>query len=100
MRSCQRESGNCSRSSASQCPNRIWRGRSSPSAPRVTPITDARGLGSHGKRSGAWAKEGNIRLEILCDEVVSQTIIEHLKRTYDQDYGLLIFSSDVELESS
>ena len=63
-------------------------------------VIDARVLGSHGMRSGAWAKEGNIRLEILCDEVVSQGIIAHLKRTYDKNYGLLIFSSDVELESS
>jgi hypothetical protein len=63
-------------------------------------ITDARGLGTHGMRSGSWAKEGNIRLEILCDEAVSQRIIEHLRRTYDKDYGLLVFSSDVELHSS
>lgn len=63
-------------------------------------ITDARGLGTHGMRSGSWAKEGNIRLEILCDEAVGQKIIEHLKRSYDKDYGLLVFSSDVELHSA
>ena len=63
-------------------------------------IIDARGLGTHGMRSGSWAKEGNIRLEILCDEAVSERIIDHLRRTYDKDYGLLVFSSDVELHSS
>jgi hypothetical protein len=63
-------------------------------------ITDARGLGTHGMRSGNWAKEGNIRLEILCDETVGQRIIEHLKKSYDRDYGLLIFSSDVEQHSA
>jgi hypothetical protein len=63
-------------------------------------ITDARGLGSHGMRSGSWAKESNIRLEILCEEAVGQRIIEHLKRRYDRDYGLLIFSSDVALHSA
>jgi hypothetical protein len=63
-------------------------------------ITDARGLGTHGMRSGSWAKEGNIRMEILCDEPVSERIIEHLRRTYDKDFGLLVFSSDVELHSS
>jgi hypothetical protein len=63
-------------------------------------VADARGLGSHGMRSGAWAKEGNIRLEILCDEAVSLRIIEHLMQSYDKDYGLLIFSSDVDLHTS
>lgn len=63
-------------------------------------ITDARGLGTHGMRSGSWAKEGNIRLEILCDETVGGRIIEHLKQSYDRDYGLLIFSSDVEQHSA
>jgi len=63
-------------------------------------VIDARGLGSHGMRSGAWGKEGNIQLEILCDEPVGQKIIDHLKRNYDKDYGLLIFSSDVERHSA
>ena len=63
-------------------------------------ISDARGLGAHGLRSGSWAKEGNIRIEILCDEAVAQKIIEHLERSYDKDYGLLVFSSDVERHSS
>lgn len=63
-------------------------------------VADARGLGSHGMRSGAWAKEGNVRLEILCDEAVSLRIIEHLMRNYDKDYGLLVFSSDVNLHTS
>jgi hypothetical protein len=63
-------------------------------------ITDARGLGTHGMRSGSWAKEGNIRLEILCDEAVAVRLIEHLKRNYDRDYGLLIFSSDVDQHSA
>jgi hypothetical protein len=63
-------------------------------------VIDARGLGSHGMRSGAWAKEGNVQIEILCDGPVSQKIIDHLKQRYDKDYGLLIFSSDVERHSA
>jgi hypothetical protein len=62
-------------------------------------ITDARGLGTHGMRSGSWAKEGNIRLEILCDDAVAARVIEHLRQNYDRDYGLLVFSYDVELHS-
>lgn len=63
-------------------------------------ISDARGLGSHGRRSGAWRKEGNIRVEILCDDAQAEAIVSHLRREYERDYGLLIFSSRVEVHSA
>ena len=63
-------------------------------------ITDARGLGSHGRRSGAWRKEGNIRVEILCDEALLDAIVSHLRAEYERDYGLLIFSTPVQVHSA
>ncbi|TCS72389.1 hypothetical protein EDC61_10543 [Sulfuritortus calidifontis] len=63
-------------------------------------ITDARGLGSHGRRSGAWRKEGNIRVEILCDEALAEVIVTHLRAEYERDYGLLIFSAPVQVHSA
>jgi hypothetical protein len=63
-------------------------------------IVDARGLGVHGRRSGVWRKEGNIRVEILCDPPLAERVVEHLRREYERDYGLLIFSSPVEMRSS
>lgn len=63
-------------------------------------ITDARGLGSHGRRSGAWRKEGNIRVDILCDPALAERVAEHLRREYEANYGLLIFSSSVQVHSA
>ncbi len=63
-------------------------------------ITDARGLGTHGRRSGVWRKEGNIRVDILCDPTLADRVVEHLRREYERDYGLLIFSSPVEVRSA
>lgn len=62
-------------------------------------ITDARGLGTHGRRSGAWRKEGNIRVEILCSPALAEMVAEHLRREYEANYGLLIFSSPVQVHS-
>ena len=63
-------------------------------------ISDARGLGSHGRRSGAWRKEGNIRVEILCDSDLAERVAEHLRREYEANYGLLIFSTPVQVHSA
>jgi hypothetical protein len=63
-------------------------------------ISDARGLGSHGRRSGAWRKEGNIRVEILCDPELAERVAEHLRREYEANYGLLIFSTPVRVHSA
>jgi hypothetical protein len=51
-------------------------------------ITDARGLGTHGRRSGAWRKEGNIRVEILCSPALAERVAEHLRKEYEANYGL------------
>jgi hypothetical protein len=63
-------------------------------------ILDARGLGTHGRRSGAWSKEGNIRVEILCDSLLAEKVTQHLCREYERDYGLLIFSASVQVHSA
>ena len=62
-------------------------------------ITDARGLGTHGRRSGAWRKEGNIRVDILCTPALAERVAEHLRQEYEANYGLLIFSSPVQVHS-
>lgn len=62
-------------------------------------ISDARGSGTHGRRSGAWRKEGNIRVEILCDPALAERVVAHLCREYERDYGLLIFSASVQVHS-
>jgi hypothetical protein len=63
-------------------------------------ISDARGSGAHGRRSGAWRKEGNIRVDILCEPALAERVAEHLRREYEANYGLLIFSSPVQVHSA
>lgn len=60
-------------------------------------ISDARGMGHHGKRSGAWGKEGNIRIDVLCDDELSIKLIEYLENKYEKNYAFLVFSTDATL---
>jgi hypothetical protein len=60
-------------------------------------VTDARGRGAHGLRSGNWPKEGNIRIEVVGDASLCAAIAERLKEIYAQDYGLMMFTTPVEV---
>ncbi len=62
-------------------------------------ITDARGRGTHGVRSGKWTAGGNIRIEVVGDAALCARIVERLQRQYDKDYGLLMFTTPVELQN-
>lgn len=55
-------------------------------------ITDARGMGHMGKRSGGWRKESNIRIEILCSEETAEKLISHILKKYQDNYALIVFS--------
>ncbi len=62
-------------------------------------ITDSRGCGSHGVRSGAWGEGNNIRIEVIGNEDMIGKIIVHLRDSYDQNYGLLMVTGRVEVHS-
>jgi len=62
-------------------------------------IIDARGRGTHGLRSGKWTKEGNIRIEIVGDAELCARIVTRLHDTYEENYGLLMYTSAVELKN-
>ena len=62
-------------------------------------ISEARGRGTHGARSGRWSVGGNIRIEVIGDAVLCARIVERLQSTYEPDYGLLMFTSSVELQN-
>ncbi len=62
-------------------------------------VIDARGSGSHGVRSGAWGQGNNIRIDVIGNEDIIGKIIVHLRDSYDQNYGLLIFSARVDVHS-
>jgi len=58
-------------------------------------ITDARGKGRRGMRDGAWGESSNIRIEVVCDAAVADDIAAHLHARYYDNYGMILFISDV-----
>jgi nitrogen regulatory protein PII len=60
-------------------------------------ITNARGKGDHGLREGFWETEGNIRIEVVCDEETSEKICEHLYANYYENYGMMLYIHTVEV---
>lgn len=62
-------------------------------------ISEARGRGTHGVRTGKWSAGGNIRIEIIGDAVLCDRIVERLQANYERDYGLLMFTTAVELQN-
>jgi hypothetical protein len=62
-------------------------------------ITDVRGRGTHGLRSGKWSAGGNIRIEVVGDAEMCARIVSRLHDTYEENYGLLMYTSLVELQN-
>lgn len=58
-------------------------------------ISDARGKGRRGMRDGAWGESSNIRVEAVCDAAAADAIAAHLHARYYDDYGMILFVSDV-----
>lgn len=61
--------------------------------------SDARGLGTHGMRAGRWTVGGNVRIEVVGDEALCERIVAVLQEKYDADYGLLMFTTPVNLRN-
>ena len=62
-------------------------------------ITEARGRGTHGLRSGKWSAGGNIRIDVVGDPDLCGRIVARLQAQYEKDYGLLMFTTPVELQN-
>ena len=60
-------------------------------------VTNARGSGSRGIRDAGWASSGNIRVEVVCSATLADTIAEHLRHKYYDDFAMIIFTSDVQV---
>ena len=58
-------------------------------------VTDARGRGSHGMRDASWDLSANIRMEIICEERVAETIAQHLRSVYSDNYAMVLYMTDV-----
>lgn len=59
-------------------------------------VSDCRGRGTHGVRSGNWRMSANVRIEVMCDLALSDRLMDALQ-PFDRDYGLLVVRSDVEV---
>jgi hypothetical protein len=62
-------------------------------------ISEARGRGTHGLRTGKWSAGGNIRIEVIGDHDLCSSIVKRLQAGYERDYGLLMFTSAIELQN-
>lgn len=59
-------------------------------------LTDARGEGSRGIRSGSWDEASNIRIEVVCENSIAENIAKNLQEKFYADYAMILFISDVE----
>lgn len=60
-------------------------------------ITDARGKGGRGVRNASWEASGNIRVEVICDEITADAIAGHLRQRYYDNYAMILTMTDVEV---
>jgi nitrogen regulatory protein PII len=58
-------------------------------------IMDARGKGSRGTRQSDWAQEGNIRVEVICDPALADSIAERVRDRFYDHYAMILFLQDV-----
>ena len=62
-------------------------------------ITEARGRGTHGVRSGKWSAGGNIRIDVVGTPELCARIVARLQAEYEKDYGLLMFTCPVQMQN-
>ena len=60
-------------------------------------VIEARGHGAGGERDAAWSPSGNIRMEVICDAAIAHAIAEHLRKTYFDNFGMVLYMTDVEV---
>ena len=60
-------------------------------------ISNARGKGARGARTGAWEASSNIRVEIICDDALAKTLIDTFTKKYYDHYAMVAFISDIEV---
>lgn len=60
-------------------------------------ITNARGKGTRGLRSGSWDQNSNIRIEIICNTKLAHKLADYLQKNYYANYAMVTFISDIEV---
>ena len=57
-------------------------------------IVDARGKGRRGSRMGGWETNSNIRIEIICNTELANSISTFLQDKYYENYAIVMYVSD------
>ena len=60
-------------------------------------VTDARGRGSRGIRDAAWKEAANIRIEVICNRLLAESVVSYLQTHYYANYAMVSFIQDVEI---
>jgi nitrogen regulatory protein PII len=60
-------------------------------------ISDCRGKGHRGVRDASWAANSNIRIDIVCNDILIKAISEFLKKEYFNNYAMILFVGDIEV---
>lgn len=57
-------------------------------------ITDVRGRGTRGRRSGSWDASASIRVDVVCAPVRAEALALRVKERFAPGYALFIFICD------
>jgi nitrogen regulatory protein PII len=60
-------------------------------------VTDARGRGSRGVRNASWQEAANIRIEVICNRMLAESVLRYLQTHYYENYAMVSFMQDVEV---
>jgi nitrogen regulatory protein PII len=63
-------------------------------------ITDARGKGTRGVRTGDWEQTMNVQIDLICDDATAQRIAAYCAEHYDKNYAMILYITDVEVVRS
>jgi hypothetical protein len=58
-------------------------------------IGEVHGASLDGVREGAWEADRTIELKLICDDLVADTIAEHVIDTYAKHYAVALYFSNV-----
>ena len=60
-------------------------------------LIEAKGGGNHGLRDADWEQNRNIEVQVICDEHVASSIIDHCQKKYYSNYAMVVYLSDVQV---
>jgi nitrogen regulatory protein PII len=60
-------------------------------------VSDARGKGNRGMRTGTWDANSSIRIEVVCDAQTADVITTFIHTHYYENYAMILFIADVEV---